>query len=243
MGNCIPAGDSKCIIPYNQAAPDGTVQGTSLVRLASDGSLSWASGAVAANMQFSPLLPLSGTAPAAFVKIAYWNNSIWAYDANYILYELKPTTNASGLTGYNLGSTTQLDQPIDDLTAVDTGLVALRQDQNLYKLIISPPKDQNSPPTSSWTKWIAQGGVTNLSAASPGVILDLRTLTVYLKSSYITTQTNLFPYINQIQGFCASHAIYLSNLLTAAQAWQNATTPEEKAAIANGEGQVAVQHA
>lgn len=243
MGTCLPAADSRAIIPYNQAASDGTIQGTSLVRLASDGSLSWASGAVAPNMKFAPLSPLSGTAPAAFVKIAYWNNSIWAYDSKYKLYELKPAFNSTGLTGYNVNSIDQLDQPIDDLTAVDTGLVALRQDGNLYKLIINPPKDQNSPPTTTWNKWIAQGGVTNLSAASPGVILDLRTLTTYLKSSYITTQTNLFPYINQIQGFCASHGIYLQNLLTAAQAWQNATTPEEKAAIANGEGKIAVQHA
>lgn len=243
LGACIPANDSKCIARYNQVASDGTVKVSALVRLASDGSLSWASGPVGVNMNFQTLAPTAGAAPV-LNKIAYWNGSVWGYDTQNMLYEIKPVVSGGGsLTGYVLGQTIQLDGQILDMTAIDTGLVVLGSDGFLYQFIINPPKDQNSPPTTSLDKWVAQSGVTNLGAADPGVILDLRTLTTYLKSQYVTTQTSLFPYINQIQGFCASHTVYLGQLLQAAKDWQAATTPEAKQQIAANEGQVAVQHA
>ncbi|KAL3290672.1 Alpha-amylase type A isozyme, partial [Colletotrichum asianum] len=139
------------------------------------------------------------------------------YDAANVIHEIKPVLTSSGtLTGYTVRQTFQSPKQIKDFTAVDTGIVILADDSFLYNLIINPPKDDASPPTVTWNQSIAQGGVTNLSAASPGVILNLRNLTTYLKSQYVTTQTNLFPYINQIQ---------------------------DKQKIADGEGKAAVQHA
>ncbi|KAF4777179.1 hypothetical protein HER10_EVM0012150 [Colletotrichum scovillei] len=244
LGSCLPVGDSLCLAPYNNVAPDGTTTYSALIKLASDGTLSWAQGAIAANMNFQPLLPVGNIPMPALLKIAYWNGSLWGHDAANVIHEIKPALAGSGsLTGYTVGQTFQSPKQIKDFTAVDTGIIILADDGFLYELIINPPKDNASPPTVTWNQSIAQGGVTNLSAASPGVILNLRNLTTYLKSQYVTTQTNLFPYINQIQGFCASHKVYLSNLLQAARDWANATTPADKEQIANGEGQVAIQHA
>ncbi|KAF4453176.1 Alpha-amylase type A isozyme [Fusarium austroafricanum] len=186
-----------CIAPFDSVSSDGTVEVSVLVRLASDGSLSWARDEVTPGMVFKPLQPISNIT-SNFVKIAYWNAAIWGYDSSNKICKMVPHLTSGGeLDGYSVGEILVSGRPVVDVTAVDTGL-----------------------------KWIDDGSVTHLRAASPGVILDLENLTRFLKHQYISTQTNLFPYTNQIQAFCASQKVYLDNLLQASKDYENAQIVE-----------------
>ncbi|KAK4222875.1 hypothetical protein QBC38DRAFT_447875 [Podospora fimiseda] len=240
VGSVLPAGNSRGFIQFAQQSSDGTTLNAYVVRIASDGTLTYSGDPITANMKWSPLTVASGQAPN-LIRAAYYANSIWGYDANSTLYELSPNF-ASGTGTYKVKTKTVLTNKITDLTAVDTGLVVAREDGNLYKLMTIPAKDEKSLITQQWKLWVMRNGVTSLGAASPGVMLDLKTLTVALKATYIDTQTNLFPYVNQIQACCASHGVYLENLLATAKKWQ-AASDAEKVIIASTEGTTTVQHA
>ncbi|KAK3987510.1 hypothetical protein QBC44DRAFT_360745 [Cladorrhinum sp. PSN332] len=239
IGSVLPAGNSRAFIQFAQQSSDGTTLNAYIVRIAADGALTYSSDPISPNMKFSPFGAAQGQTAPNLVRAAYYANSIWGYDANNTLYELSPNFAAGN---YRVKTKTVLTNKIIDLTAVDTGLVVAREDGNLYKLMTIPPKDQNSLITQEWKLWLPRNGVQSLGAASPGVMLDLKTLTVALKATYIDTQTDLFPYINQLQACCASHSVYLTSLLAAAKKYQ-AASDAEKVVIANGEGATAVQHA
>lgn len=243
LGACIPAADSICIAPFSNVTSEGTSSSSALIKLASDGSLSWATNEVVPNMDFQPLQPTTGTAKV-FTKIAYWNGAIWACDASNTVYQLQPAVTSGGsLTGYTIGQTIAAGQTIVDMTAVDTGLVVKGDDGWLYRYTINPPSSSQSQDlTATWDKWVQDGGVTNLSAAAPGVVLDLKTLSTYLKAQYITTQTNLFPCVTQIQAFANSNKIYLEDLYQASVEYQAATTADQQQ-IATKAGQLALNQA
>ncbi|KAE8552467.1 hypothetical protein EYB25_006361 [Talaromyces marneffei] len=243
MGSCIPAENTRGLVPYSEISSDNQALNSWLIMVNSDGSLSYSSQEVGANMQFNPLPSDDGSAPN-LLKAAYWNGSIWGYDGNMNLYQIVPNTDGTGenLVNYTIKSQNTLSDPILDLTAVDTGLVASRSDGNLWKLVVNPPADENSGPTETWTQWISQGGVTCLGAAAPGVILDMQTLTTYLKASYIDTQTGLFPDISLMQAFCTSHTQYLKKLMKYSKKWMKAPTQQQKDKIAKRASKFAIGH-
>uniref|UniRef100_A0A093VSI9 Alpha-amylase type A isozyme n=1 Tax=Talaromyces marneffei PM1 TaxID=1077442 RepID=A0A093VSI9_TALMA len=160
MGSCIPAENTRGLVPYSEISSDNQALNSWLIMVNSDGSLSYSSQEVGANMQFNPLPSDDGSAPN-LLKAAYWNGSIWGYDGNMNLYQIVPNTDGTGenLVNYTIKSQNTLSDPILDLTAVDTGLVASRSDGNLWKLVVNPPADENSGPTETWTQWISQGGL------------------------------------------------------------------------------------
>jgi len=243
MGSCIPAENTRGLVPYSEISSDNTAINSWLIMLNADGSLSYSSQEVGANMQFNHLPSDNGSAPY-LLKAAYWNGSIWGYDGNMNLYQIVPNTDSTkeNLVNYTIKSQNTLSDSILDLTAVDTGLVASRPDGNLWKLVVNPPADKNSGPTQTWTQWISQEGVTCLGAAAPGVILDMQTLTTYLKANYIDTQTALFPTISNIQAFCTSHNQYLKKLMKYSKQWMNAPTEEQKDKIAKKASKFAIGH-
>jgi hypothetical protein len=119
-------------------------------------------------MQFSSLPLANGTSPN-LLKAAYSNGSIWGYDADMILYEIAPNVDSTGnsLVNYTIKSQNTMVNAILDLTAVDTGLVAARQDGNLWKLIVNPPADENyGPELRRGLSGSPRGAVTNLGAGS-----------------------------------------------------------------------------
>ncbi|KAK4163808.1 hypothetical protein QBC43DRAFT_318752 [Cladorrhinum sp. PSN259] len=239
IGSVLPAGDSRALIQFAKLSTNGESLTPFLVRIASDGTLSYSSDEVGQNMKFSALHAAQGQTAPNLVKVAYYANSLWGYDVNNGLYELSPNFD---LGTYKVKPQGTLSNKIIDLTAVDTGLVAAREDGNLYKLLSIPPKDANSLITQEWRLWVARNGVTSLGAASPGVMLDLKTLSVVLRATYIDTQTNLFPYLDIIQACSKSHGVYLTRLLKAAEEYQGATD-EEKKKMAKNKGKEAVDHA
>ncbi|QKX58400.1 uncharacterized protein TRUGW13939_05522 [Talaromyces rugulosus] len=243
MGSCIPAENARSFVPYSEISSNNTALNSWLIMLNVDGSLSYSSQEVGTNMQFDPLPSDGGSAPN-LLKAAYWNGSIWGYDGNMNLYQIVPNTDSTGgnLVNYTIKSQSSLSDPILDLTAVDTGLVASQPDGNLWKLVVNPPADENSGPTQTWTQWVSQEGVTCLGAAAPGVILDMQTLTTYLKANYIDTQTSLFSDISLIQAFCTSHEKYLKKLMKYSKQWMNAPTEKQKNKIAKKASKFAIGH-
>lgn len=247
LGQCFPDNRALGFAPFYALSSDGTPQDSWLIKLEGDGTLSCSKEAPReGGAKFQPLSPGPGIGDLRLVKIAYWNNAIWGYDENMVLYELHPKFDGRSGT-YTIESKNTLDGtmgPVTDFTAVDTGLVVAAEGGSvLYKLVTDPPKDKASPPTQTWKPWIQQNGVTNLGAASPGVVLDLQTLTTALKATYIDTQTDLVPYIDQMLAFCTSHGMWLDDLLVVHDEWAAATDEQEKARIAENEGAVAVTHA
>ncbi|KAK6345783.1 hypothetical protein TWF730_010126 [Orbilia blumenaviensis] len=242
LGSCLGENNASCFIPYTSVSSDGTSMTNWLIKLSANGALSYTTGTLSTTTSFSSL-SASGQA-VNLLKAAYWNNSIWGYDATNTLYQISITAGAGGttLSNYQITSQQALSDPITDFTAVDTGLVAARQDGNLWKLITYPPASADAQPTQAWTQWIPQDGVTNLGAVSVGMILDLRTLTTLLSDTYLNIQTSLLQYVNLIQAFCSSHGVYLASLAQDATEYNSASSTAQQKEIAVQAGQTALQH-
>ncbi|KAG0041236.1 hypothetical protein BGZ83_002119 [Gryganskiella cystojenkinii] len=239
----LPAADLRGVVPFAMLSAAREDIDFRLVVLKSDSSLAVMTNdelvnkASFASLTFNPSTE-TPTVPK-WSRIAYWDGEIVGYDEANNVYNLQVDFKAN--TFKVLDKTP--DSAVTELTASDFGLVVSRNDGFLYKRIVKVPADANKDATFEWTKWIKQDGVTNLGVASPGVILDLNLLTRTLRSRYIEVQTSVYPIVNGIGGFCTTHKFYLKKLQAAADAYNSATSSEEKKALAISEGKKYVAHA
>ena len=57
------------------------------------------------------------------------------------------------------------------------------------------------------------GSATHIGVASPGILVDLRFVTTYLKGAYMDTQASVYPVIESLRGLYTTQEFYLKKLL------------------------------
>jgi hypothetical protein len=160
--------------------------------------------------------------------IAYYASKIFAMDAENNSWNL---TIAKGAGTFSVADKTP-QQALRGLTANDTGIIAARSDSYLWRRIVDSVSDPNQPiKAGGWTKWMAYGDVKHVGVASPGVYLDLRTLTAALRDQYLETQVALWPVVNKIKAFADTHKTYLSTMQTTSASYNDATDEKERERI------------
>jgi hypothetical protein len=172
-----------------------------------------------------------------WTAMAYWNNQVVALDAESNMWDLTIDFKANA---FSMSDKTPIE-PALQLTATDVGPVTIRADGYLYKRFIEDPPSGGDEPVAKWKKWLLADGITHIGVASPGVLLNLNTLTRTLKSRYLDTQTTLYPVVSRIRAWAITHQSYLTLLMKAAAEYEAAEgeAAKEKIAIKNGKEYVA----
>lgn len=101
MGSILPEANSRAIFQANHRASNATAISACLVRVASDGSLTYSSEAMEQNINltFTPLTVTPGqatglqTAPS-LANATFYNNQLWGYDSSNVVYVFTPTFSA-----------------------------------------------------------------------------------------------------------------------------------------------------
>lgn len=249
LGACLPSGHFRGLAEYTTLLPDGTPETSYLVLANEDGTLSYTKDPPRPGMTFFPLTPAAGAPTPAprYLGLSYLRASLWAYDeaTPTTIYELMPDF---ATATYKVNSTLAASGPIAFMAAVDTGLVVARADGSLWRLLTDLRADTSQPdarPVQAWKQWLDAKGVACLGAASPGTMLNMRTLTAALRGTYIETQTAVFPYVNQLLTVATSDLVWLQKLQAAAAQYNDATNPlgeDQKKALADTQAKLAVTH-
>ncbi|KAK0618937.1 hypothetical protein B0T14DRAFT_478794 [Immersiella caudata] len=228
---CLPVPNARNVIPFARLA--GKDIRFHLVVLTDDGRLLSLDGDLAhSGNTFSELRNESdGKDQAAKTlkveKAAYWNGNIVAYDKTKT-WNLDVDFDSHT---FKAADGTVVDE-LFELTATDIGPVGVKKDGWLYRRylenVADPDSNDKGEKKIGWKRWIQQSGVTNLGVASPGVMLDMETLTRSLRDRYLNTQTSIYPVVNKIQSFAIHHELFLKKQLQAAKEW--AAIPESNAA-------------
>ena len=242
--SALPSDNLLDIVPFSVLSADRTQIAFQLVVLGADSSIRMLTSDSLSDTSEWPTMQYkqTGSSPAvvpAWTRMSYWNNKIVAVDQASNSWNITPDFSAQTFV---ISDQAKIE-PVTEFTASDIGPIGVRSDGYLWKRVVVPPKSDNDDATQEWTRWIKQDGVTNLGVASPGVILDLQTLTKTLKSRYIESQTAIYPVINKIQAFSLTHKFYLGQLKQAATDYDNAGDDEEKQEIAIKNGKGFVKHA
>ena len=189
--NAFPGGDIKDVIPFAVLSADRNVIDFKLLILKQDGSIqvltkddiyesnSWST------LSYSKVSD-APAAPPKWTRCCYWNNTVIALDDQNNIWNLNVKFESGT---YTISEKTQID-PTSELTATDIGPVVVHSDGYLYKRYVQDPPSDGSEPKLLWTRWVHQEGVTKLGVASPGVLLDLLTLTKSLKSRLVSVYRN-----------------------------------------------------
>lgn len=252
--HCLPANDVIDVVPWAQLSADrGEALNFKLVVLTTDGALQVLQGEdIGAQNTFQPLAYTardSTQAPPVWARIAYHNNIVVGYDKDYNLWDIKPDFSNNS---YTLGDRYAIGQEdrFTEFTANDQGLVVSKKDGFLYKRIAASVDTSNAPKDGSgaitsgthWIKWIPLDGVQNIGVASPGVMLDLETLTQSLKSRYLETQATLWPVVSNIHTFAGVHEVFLNQMNESVKVFE-ASDDQKKEKLALKAGKTAVGHA
>lgn len=251
---CLPANDVIDVVPWAQLSSDKEdVLKFNLVVLNADGTLQALQGEnVGPQNNFRPLGYTTGgptESPPVWTRIAYHNNVLVGYDKDYNLWDIKPDFSNNSYKIENKYAVGKHDK-FTEFTANDQGLVVSKKDGFLYKRIAATvdtsnaPKDESGATASGthWVKWIPLDGVQNLGVASPGVMLDLETLTNSLKSRYLDTQATLWPVVNNIKTFAGVHEVFLNQMNKSAKQYETSDNAK-KEKLALKAGMSAVGHA
>ncbi|PHH62632.1 hypothetical protein CDD81_6866 [Ophiocordyceps australis] len=224
----LPAAELQSVIPF-VALKGGNAMAYYLVVLERSGNLRFLAnddlgeGSAWESLSYKPSQGGPVSAPQ-WTRMAYWNNSMVAIDNKDnswtlgVDFERKKSYSASDKTGI---------KRVLEFTATEVGPVAAHADGHLYRRFVKPCVGEQEPELE-WRRWVAQDGVTRLGVASPGVILDLQSMTHSLKYRYLETQQALRPVMSMIRTFALAHGLRLKSLKEAAQDYQNATTEEQK---------------
>lgn len=243
---CLPDGNLRSIIPYALLSAAGNQIKFQLLILTKDGTLQVLDGSDLGPK--NTFISMNNTSKDAakqglvMHKAAYWNGKIIGYDDSGYTWNLYPDFNQRTFEAKDK----QQVEPIKQLTATDIGPVGVQKDGFLYKRIVetvNEPGDDQGKERIKWTKWIRQDNVVNLGVASPGVMLDLETLTKSLKDRYITTQTALYPVVNKIKTFAITHKFFLNSLSETAKELQNSSSDETKNNLKIASAKKFVSHA
>ncbi|KAK4461524.1 hypothetical protein QBC42DRAFT_203416 [Cladorrhinum samala] len=240
----LPAADLRDVIPFAVLSADRKDIEFRLMTLGSDSAIQVLKGddIYPSNewtaLQY-PKQAADATPLPTWKRMAYWNNTVVALDDQSNLWDLQPKFQEGTYTIDNKTAT----ESTSEFTATDAGPLVVRKDGFLYNRIVEDNPGDAENPKTDWQKGIAQDGVTNLGVASPGVLLDLNTLTGTLKSRYIDTQTAVYPVVNKISAFAKTHAAYLDLLLGAADDYAKAGDDSDKQDIAIKAGKGFVAHA
>ena len=240
--DCLPASDLLDVIPHARLSADHNAMRFRLLVLASDGSLKVFGGDKLSssnqfdNLPFDQGTDVSVTLPK-WTRIAYHNDLVIGYDDKDNTWNIIPDFDKSS---YKISNRSH-EEHFTEFTATDTGLVIAKEDGFLYRRLVESVADPDKPDktTTTWIRWISQDGVKALGVASPGVMLDLRSLTQSLRTRYVETQASLWPVINQIQAFAETHEIQMQRVKDATDQYTGADTiTKEKLALKIGKQSV-----
>ncbi|KIP03750.1 hypothetical protein PHLGIDRAFT_129960 [Phlebiopsis gigantea 11061_1 CR5-6] len=225
----LPASDLAGVVPFALLNPDRTELSFHLVTLAADGSLSYLTNdTIAPGNKYEPFefKGSSGSTPPKWTKVAYWDGHLVGIDSSSKSWNIAPKF-PDGT--YTISDESPID-PVTEFTATEAGLVGLRSDGFLWRrLVEAPPPGSDEDASLKWAKWIKADGVTNLGVASPGVLLDMNLLTNTLRTRYIDVQTSVYPVVDRLRAFGLTHVFWLDAVAKDADAWLNASTPEQQA--------------
>lgn len=240
----LPSADLRDVIPFAVLSADRNQIEFRLLTLGSDSAIQLLKGDdIYPSNQWTtlqyPQQAADKTPLPTWKRMAYWNNTVVALDDQSNLWDLQPNFQSETYTIDNKTTT----EPTTEFTATDAGPLIVRKDGFLYNRIVEDNSSDAENPKTNWQKGIAQDGVTNLGVASPGVLLDLNTLTSTLKSRYIDTQTAVYPIVNKISAFAKTHVTYIDLLLGAADDYAKAGNDADKQDIAIKAGKGFVAHA
>ncbi|UKZ81635.1 hypothetical protein TrVFT333_009407 [Trichoderma virens FT-333] len=115
------------------------------------------------------------------------------------------------------------------LSANEEGLVVLRKDGHLYQRSVDIAIDDNYPQheAKAWKQYVASTDITNIGVASPGCMLDMRTLISSVKDQYMQTQLALWPLVKKVKEYAVLHRSYLDNLRDAQEEIKRAKSQKE----------------
>ena len=223
----LPASDLACVVPFAELNADRTQLAFHLVTQAADGSLSYLTNdTIAPGNKYEPFDFKGSSTPPKWTRVAYWDGHLVGIDSSSKSWNIAPKF-PDGT--YTISDEAPID-PVTEFTATEAGLVAVRSDGFVWRrLVEAPPPGSEEDATLKWAKWIKADGVTNLGVASPGVILDMNLLTSALRTRYIDVQTSVYPVVDRLRAFGLTHVFWLDAVAKDADAWMNATTPEQQA--------------
>ncbi|PNH77288.1 hypothetical protein VD0001_g364 [Verticillium dahliae] len=235
--NCLPVGNAWSILPF--ARLSGKDIRFHLVVLGQDGRLLSLNGDLAgSNNSFTELKNSSdaknkAAAALSIKQAAYFNGNIVAYDSGSNTWNLDVDFDAATFTA----SDQMAVDPLFELTATDIGPVAVQTDGWIYRRrleTVNDPSDKTAKndKKAGWQRWIQQKGVTHLGVASPGVMLDLETLTGSLRDRYMDTQKCIYPVVSKLQTFATNQELFLKKQLETAEEYQKNEDSAAKQKIA-----------
>lgn len=222
---CLPWEDARSVLPFARFDGKGGVL-SHVLAVTSNGKLQLLEGDLKATNAFRELRNATegGDEDAKSMEIAracYSAGKVFACDKKNNTWNLTVNFDDNRFTAGDKKSA----DPISELTATDIGPVMVKsRDGFLYRRRIETTPglaDNGEKDNYGWEKWIDSDRVTNLGVASPGVMLDLETLTRALKGRYLSTQTAVYPVVEKLLSFATNHELFLTRQLQVAEEYKN----------------------
>ncbi|KAK4096371.1 hypothetical protein N658DRAFT_458804 [Parathielavia hyrcaniae] len=244
--NCLPTSKARNVIPFARLA--GKDIRFHLVVLAEDGQLLALNGDLqGSGNTFSELKNASDAKNAAALALkvqqaAYFNGNIVAVDEASHTWNLDVDFDANKFVAKDQ----RRIEPLVELTATDIGPVGVRQNGWIYRRRLQTVADPDGQGEAGddklgWDKWIKQDGVTHLGVASPGVMLDLMSLTYSLNERYLSTQSLIYPVVNKLLGYATYQEMFLRAQLAASEQYKACENDQVKQDMAVKEGKKLVR--
>lgn len=163
-------------------------------------------------------------------QLCYYAGKLFGIDTGSFSWNI--TVDSKDPTKVDIKDKT-LQASTDGLSSNEQGLVALRN-KKLWRQKVSKAVDNEEMATkedTAWTYVIDCPDITYLGVASPGSLLDLRSLTQQLRDQYMKTQVDVMPLVTTIRRSSKQH-LALTNLMEAdAKAYEGTKDDSEKEKI------------
>lgn len=206
----LPSDNYKCIVPYaTMKSGDAGNVIARLFMLDGDGKIKMLTTDSVPAQQTWVEMTAKGTLPA-WKSIAFFNADVYALSQDGKLFKL--TMNVDTKTFTFAEDVGVMPENITEMSGNDRGIVVVSNGILKNRLIdANTSKEDNIKYT--WQDLGALNGGSRLGVASPGIILDMRIVTQYLKDRYCQTQVALYGTMESLNAFSVTHKVYLQKLL------------------------------
>ncbi|CAN9199410.1 unnamed protein product [Alternaria alternata] len=231
---CLPAADLVTVAAHAAGTTADAVPTFSLFVAGTDGKLKVFKGNdLVDNVSFSDVTvtPKNKASDVKWKHLCYYAGKLFGVDTNSFSWNI--TVDTKDPTKVSIKDKTK-QASTDGLSSNEQGLVALRNNK-LWRQRVSKAGDDEEMATkedTAWTHVVDCPGITYLGVASPGSLLDLRSLIQQLRDQYMKTQVDVMPLVTTIRRSSKQH-LALTKLMEAdAKAYEEAKEAEDEDKIA-----------
>lgn len=207
---CMPAADLVSVAAHAESVTADAMPTFNLFIVDKDGKVKVLKGNdLKDNMTFSDVTVTSGGKPSTvkFKNICYYAGKLYGIDTSSYSWSISPKE--KDVTKLEIKDKS-LQAATAALSSNEEGLFALR-DHKLYRQRVSTALDDEAraKEDTSWKFVIDSPEITYIGVASPGSLLDLKTLSQLLRDQYLKTQIDVKPMVETIRRSSTQHLALL----------------------------------